>query len=328
MALAGGAIFVTLLLPGLITYHPEFMRVAQVFPFLVLGSAYGLRRILGPWNARTRLLLLSLVAVSYAVDLYNLGDCRVQGGTDHTPSIHDGRRLPEYRRAYDLVRERVRREGTGYLFTDFLSDPIDRTLWFATMPYNALEGAGTPGVAPRWAALVVNAYYVPFLEKRFPGSSEVLLSKDVDPDDGGKALVFLPLSGPVPVPLERWQDAHRVFSMLTARLIHSSYIHASNEGADEILEKNKRSFEKDPFLESLYWERVFQNRVMERKWGEAIGALEEGLRKGCRAAHLFNELGVLRAMAGDKKGARSAFRSAMSAPGNRTEAAENLERLK
>ncbi len=313
-----GLAFLVLLSPGLVTNHAEYFRTAPVFPLLVFGAAYGLRRLLGSWNRRKFLIALLLIAASHALDFYHL--------TNRYVLLQP--KNPQFRLAYDLILERARKEGRGYLFTDFLMNPMNRTLWFATLPFNALEAENASSASSRWAALVVNIHLAPFLEKRFPGATWVELPKEVQTNNGGLALVFLSIKGVVPVPLDRWRAAHETFEDVTAKVVHSELINASDEPLRNILLRDRKLFEGDRFLESVYWSRLMLSWGIDKKYAEALEASANALKYGYPTAAIYNATGITQLMVGNAEGARSSFRRAGAAPGNRTNAAENLERLK
>jgi 4-amino-4-deoxy-L-arabinose transferase-like glycosyltransferase len=326
LAWAGLAAFLLLMVPAWVSTGYEYLRLTQVFPLLIAGASYGLWVLTRRSKGRAFLLAAVVLAASASLDAYHLAGSYRSYWAGSEAEWFRYNLSPTSYRAYGILRAKASIEGAGILYMDFVMDPVDRTLWFATQKFNGMEDPALRGKPCRWAALMVNAHYRPFLAARFPGSRWFWLSEGLGDTDNGQALGILPLPGEPPVPLSRWRAAHEVFAVLNRAVLWKECDEPDRSA--EILEGNRASFSGDPFLESLYWERMFQSLSMSKKPALAMRALESAVQKGYPAAHLFNEIGILRAMAGDRAGARQAFKSALASPENHTLADGNLELLK
>jgi hypothetical protein len=92
----------------------------------------------------------------------------------------------------------------------------------------------------------------------------------------------------------------------------------------------------DPFLASVEGEKLALFHELDSAYGSrdklnnfkaGHDALVAALRRGYQSAKLWNELGSMRELVGDRDGAIVCYRNATLAPFDATQAKENLKRL-
>ena len=93
---------------------------------------------------------------------------------------------------------------------------------------------------------------------------------------------------------------------------------------------------QDPFLASCYWEKIHVQYNLQAAYGDAtlqsiyagsLGAVQQAIRQGYPAAHLYNELGVLLELGQRPTEAREAYLKATQAPLDVTPARQNLLKI-
>ncbi len=95
----------------------------------------------------------------------------------------------------------------------------------------------------------------------------------------------------------------------------------------DYLGQNHSIFEKDPFLESIFWEQAGFCSLAQKDLPAALVCYQMAVRHGYPAAHFYNNIGMALALSGRYGEARAVFVKVLKAPVNRTMALENLQRL-
>jgi hypothetical protein len=183
-------------------------------------------------------------------------------------------------------------------------------------PQMTLEGK-------KWAAVIADMHYQPFLKKRFPDGRWHALGNRYLPA-GGIMMAIIPVTPRHQRDLERWCDANRAFHSVTREIVQSG------SNPVPVLAKLSKVYsfvEGDPFLESVYWHKCLD---LEKKRGDrtaSLRAIHQGLQRGYALPFFFNDEGVLLMQEGRYKEARKAFRRALGSELNLTPARSNLELL-
>ena len=295
-------------LPGTLTHDVEPFRNLPLIPLLALVWALGLGRLLEPLPLGKRApLLLALVLVFAGLDFYHLA-VRYHGIWDQA-AVWKGYAKPMERfRAFQVLDQIQREKGPGLVYSNFTPGLCDQTLSVADHAFNAAENPDLSWKDARWAALLVNAGYKPFLSRRFPGGKAYYLSGGLDASDGGEMLWVLPVTPRDGETFRRWQAANDAYVNFPGRyygILRDNLVQAHP------------AFQTDPFLESCYWEKLadLDFRVSLFKDPEKpIGDLEQGVKKGYGAAHLYYKLAVFHLLLGEKDRARACLLKARSAP--------------
>jgi hypothetical protein len=302
------------------------LRVFAIVPFLGILAVEGwvtLYRVEKPvsrWSAIGLLLLVGLLSS------YQLFECFGQGRQPQSPSFAQESDVMSYQ-AYQLIREKAKKDGPGYLFIDFLHYPLDHTLDIGTFPYNALLNPKWREAHPTWGCLLTNANYIPFLKARWPLAQWTLVDPSIDPWDGPLALGIFPITSEIIPMIEPWKKASLLFHQVSSQSyqLPRSAVHSS---LTELLAQNETLTQGDPYLESAFWETMYFNHCADGKFGEAFYDLQMILQKGYPAAHVYSELGTLYYHHHEPEMAKKMFEKAIQLGGPNTDAENNLSFLK
>jgi hypothetical protein len=307
--------------PGIVTHDLEPFRILPLIPFLTVVCVIGIARLLQGLPPRKSLAyLLTVVAVSAGLDFYHLA-VRYHHLWD-SPRVWTGyAKPPEFHRAYGIL-EKIRKErGPGLIYLDFKPGLCDQTLAVAVHAFNAAENPDLVREEARWAAVLVNVNYKPFLSRRFPEGRAFSLSDGKFRPDGGEMLWVMPVTPRAKGTLDLWQAAAEAFRCFPGR--YTSILR-------ENLEKAYPFYSRDPFLESCYWEKLAD---LDFKLGDfknvqkPIEDLKQGLKKGYPSAHLYQRLGTFFLMENKVQEAREALQKASTAPLDLTQASQILPSL-
>lgn len=302
-------------LPGLLTQDQESFRLFPMLPFLILGCLSGLQVLSQGLSSRGRsLLLLSLALPSLALDGYHLFGAYAKTWRDPADWTSYTRSLGRYR-AYGILEGTRKEQGPGLVFPDFVQGLPDQSLAVATYDYNAILDPRLDPAQARWAAVLANANYQPFLKRRFPHGKAYALSGELATQDGGWMLFLFPTSDLPPGGPALWTGAQRALQSFLDE--HLCFVMGGSNAKDiGALERLRSDFQGDPFLRSAYWEKMADLRIKggPSDWPEAIQDLERAIREGYPAAHLYERSGVLHLLRGEKALARKDFEAAQRCP--------------
>ena len=325
--------FLLLLTPGLATKNFDLFRNTQVLPLLLLVTALGAGRALLSISPRSRVWALGLALP--CVFFLDLGQTLLT----YQPKAPGANRPSSSAsaRAFPLLREEAGREGPGALLFELRPHESDLTLAMATYTFNATVNPQIPGEKVKWLAVIVDADFQPYLERRFTGGKWFDLFDRATPDlqNANLALGVIPVGAENQAALENWRRADGALRNITwaaANLPEDG----DRKGVFKELSRVYPLFKGDPLLESLYWEWVFNFQGWELSYGDrdtavhfpaALQAVRNELRLGYPAAIFYNELGNFLILERDYPGAREAFEKAFRCPLNLTPAAYNLKAL-
>ena len=333
--LAGG--YLLGLMPGLLTQDMETFRLFPLFPLLVVGASFGWATLLASRPARNLILVLALFLPSLSLDAthlfvfyHQIWDRPASWGF-YTKSI--GRY-----RAFRILEGFRNKEGPGLVFPDFVSGLPDQSLSVATYGYNAALNLRIPLSQARWAALLTNVNYRPFLQNRFPEGTAYALSKDFVEPDGGWMLFVFPLDEKRRRIMEDWCRAQRALETFIDQNL--CYIMGQSFKKDlEALAKLGPSFQGDPFLQAAYLEKKAdletKQALMDLENGvvagpalaPAIESLEKAVAEGYPSSHLYEHLGILWLMDKKPEKAKKNFEKALRCPLDLTDSAKYVSTL-
>jgi hypothetical protein len=317
------------LLPGMLSRDSEVFRIfpilGTIIPLTALGTASLAFSFPSKWVV-TWLLILFLPSIG--MDFYHLAGPyhRLWDSPDYwAKSVKS---INSYR-AYLILKEKASTDGPGMVFSDLTPNNLDQTLSLATFPFDLLSDRKRPFQDAKWAALLINVHYQPFLLKRFGIGKTYFLSKDIHFSDGGRMLWVFPLENSNTNVIRRWCEAD---------LSLDEFLKESFQGIDYFwgypstrtqpaLEKVYPFFKNDFFLESCFWEKMADLQFKHRRLADAIESLHHAVEKGYPAAHLYNRLGVLYLIQGKLLEARQAYKKALQAPFDFTDSEQQLKQL-
>jgi hypothetical protein len=161
----------------------------------------------------------------------------------------------------------------------------------------------------KWLAVLTDAHYRPFLQKRFPQGQYWSLDSDLS-NDGTRMLAVLTVDDSNRPVLRRWAQADKAFRGLNWATDHL-YDKGLLETVAVRIREDTPLIQGDPFLESVYWEKVGEFYYYHGgHFPEHLRAMELSVEKGYPAAHLYSKLAGLWKIAGDENKARAALEKA------------------
>lgn len=308
-------LLVYFLLPGLLSRELEPFRIWPAAAAVLPLAARGAFRLLQNLPSPRRTLLLGLLGFfSFGIDAYHL-TVRYERLWD-APSVWQGfKKSLERARAQGYLEALSKTQGPGFLFSNFLPGLSDRTLDLASYPYNILQNPHLKDGQARWAAVITNVHFQPFLAARFPHAHAYALSKGLDHAEGGWMLFVIPLEGGLGKDLAKWRGADAALRPFIDAVI--CYVRGQPfEAFAPLLEKAKDAFQGDPFLESSYDEMMADLWIKAGHVADhrAQDSLRDAVQRGYPAAHLFCRLGVLELSLGEKDRAQRDLEKATKAP--------------
>ncbi len=284
------------LLPGIFSNGVIMYRVIQILPLVLFPLLAGISELLGRVSSSRRWgMAFLLLSVSSLLNAYHWW-----GPYQDWKSIPVGKGdwiSGEYARAYGLLKEVNRQDGPLYLFSEFDLDTFDKTLNLFCFPFDALQNPKLAGSNPRWAALLVNKYYVPFLQKRFPQSRWEVLKKDPLPNNLNLSLGLIPVNSMDPQSLDDWKKADAICRNLNLEIKKKSPP-ITWESFRAELQDSYPAFERDPFLRSIFWEKLGMFDAILSRYADCVQDLETAIHSGYPAAHLSYNLSKARDWAG------------------------------
>jgi hypothetical protein len=212
----------------------------------------------------------------------------------------------------------------------------DLTLDVADDCYNALNNSPLSVDKAQWAALLINANYKPFLDKRFGSAKAYALSKEPVAPDGGWMLWVFPLTSGNRAVVVRWVKADQALKPFIESNL--GQLHGeSYEKTINALTTAGPTFQGDPFLQSVYWEKmgdlILKQAVLDSArpdptlLDQAILSLDQAVSLGYPSANLYNHLGNLWLLRQNEASARKAFQNACRAPIDLTDSSNRLKSL-
>jgi hypothetical protein len=320
------ASFILLMLQGLLTRELEPLRILPLLvpaAALVTLGAVHLLQDLPPLSSVFFALLLFLS--SLALDGFHLFHSyrSLWSETRHWKGY--AKSLERYQ-AFELLKVKAKSEGPGLIFADFTTGLSDQSLAVAAHSFDAVQNPALDFDKAKWAAVLVNANYRPFLSKRFVEGKAYWLSKNSSDPAGGWMLWVTPVTDAHREDFRRWRSAEGALAPFIDQNL--SYVRgkpyeilvATLQGAGE-------AFQGDPFLESCYWEKMADTlfKAGEASLEKSEEALQTAVLRGYPAAHLYRQLGIIRLMRQDGAGAQKAFQSSVNAPLNFTDSSRYLK---
>ena len=325
-----------LILPGFMSRNFDLFRNVQLLPLLLLVSALGLQLVLSSMKAKGFISLI-LLAVLFGLGL----DFQHLWWTYFPKAPEAGSDAPRTNgllKMYKILKEENETLGTGAVFFDLQPNVADQTLAIATYPFNSVRNPKLSLRDAKWAALVVNYNYQPFLAERFPGGKWFKIFNEAEPElesENKRLLGIVRLKPENAGVVTRWVEADKAFRKVVW-LAADTPKNMGRSGVFTGLSEMKGLARGDRLLESLYWEMVFDFHRWENIYGDknrpvhyraSREAVVNALQLGYPTAYFYNEMGGFYAAEGDFKNARKAFLSAVQSKVNLTPARENLKVL-
>jgi hypothetical protein len=288
---------------------------------LIVSCGFGFIRLSSFLEPKQGAILLSLLALTFGgLSFYHLA-VRYHHIWDQESTWRGYAKSIERMRAYNVLEKIQKEKGPGLIFSDFNPGLCDQTLNVADHSFNAAQNPDLSVSQAHWAAVLTNINYKPFLQNHFPGGKSYWLSENLAVSDGGFMLWVMPLTPFTEKAMEAWKRADGAFCCFPGR--YTSILRANLVAAYS-------AFQADPFLEACYWEKLadLDFRLSDFKDPSmAIRDLEQGLKKGYGAAHLYERLAIFHFMRSEIIPEKEALRKAVSAPLDLTQSRKILQSL-
>jgi tetratricopeptide (TPR) repeat protein len=314
-------------MPGLLTRDMEAYRILPILAAVVPLVALGIASLI-TGTSRPLWILAVLVIPSFGLDLYHLtGPCRrVWDSSDYW--VRSVKAIQSYR-AYGTLKEWARTQGPGVLFQDFNPNNSDHTLSLAAYPFDVLSDRHRSFEEARWAAVLVNVHYRPFLDRTLGQGRAFGLSKDLSSPDGGRMLWVVPLTDSNRARFRKWYEADLALDLFRDSILQDIGYFWGKPSAEtfKLLADAYPVFKDDPDLRSFFWEKMADFDFKSGRKEQAIGCLKMALSQGRPAAHLYYRLGVLYLIQGNGEMARACLKKATQLPMDLTRSREVLEQM-
>lgn len=298
------------LLPALIAKGYDSFRILAALPLTVLFCAIGLQAFLTRVGQRKRILVvLAVLGLSMGLDYYHLFNRFTHYWGTPGNAWNFGKEY-ELWKSYELLKRTAADIGPGALLFDLRTHLDDVTPVVAAYSFDATHNPDFSFADAKWVAVLVDANYLPFLSKRFPEGKYYWLCPKAP--YGKWALGVIPVLPANQEALGKWFILNQEMRAVTAQIIDAM------PGAPRtpILEKIYRLREKaegDPFLLSVYWEKIFDNRLLDRDAPGCLEAARKCVTEGYALPQMYNEQGVILVQMGRYQEAKKAFQEAQRA---------------
>ena len=196
----------------------------------------------------------------------------------------------------------------------------------AVYPFDASANPRLTLSKAKWAVILCNANYKYFLSARFPEAKWYWLGPDTYWHNGGLMLAHIPVTETNRPVLSSWMEANQQLHSITSRISFDQNGNRKQEILNQLLGM-EGSFEKDPYLESIYWERVIMASGQNRPPVDWLKWIQNAIEKGYPCPHLLVAEGLLLNASGQFQASRGALQRALRSPFNLTNAGEILERM-
>jgi 4-amino-4-deoxy-L-arabinose transferase-like glycosyltransferase len=326
-----GLLFLSLivcLLPGLLSMDFDIHRIDQIAPLLLLVATVGFQstaQSFGTTKLKCILFILLTLSVSFLMDAFNLE--KFNNINFFNPaSSETSSNEPEIQKAYEIVKNEYTLSGPGFIFTEFSSAVLDQSFLISTFPFNANHNSKLPSPFSKWAAVILNIHYLPFLSNRFPLGHWYHLGPDPAWMYGDLCLFIIPLDAKTWPQIQRWIQAEQLLSQITNSIFNSPIDVPQQPVLNQFLAI--RDFMRtDPFLESCFIDRVLFYRKIDGFSPTHLDLLQEGLKYGYPLPPFLLSEGVFLRNLGKFSEARRAFEKAVDSTLNFTPAESRLKEL-
>jgi hypothetical protein len=207
------------------------------------------------------------------------------------------------------LEETGKEKGPGFIFQDFIPNE-DQSLRLAVYPFNALDNPRCEGDRPQWFAFLSNDQFLPFLKSRFPGSQWYGLSEHLPTAYGGMVLGVIPLNPSNGALLQEWQRADAVLK--ESNRVLQEWTDPDPRGrALDLLMAHQADFQDDPFLRSVFGDKVQMLYAQKGDLLSAVEVLERTVQGGYRVPYLYQWLAQYLKEEKQDEAAEKAYRQAL-----------------
>jgi len=277
--------------PALFSSSIEFYRNLPLMFLITLSSAWGLYVLTRPLKAKWKWSLLLLVLIcAEGMDGYNyfFYYCDIH----KAPPQHQFRSTT-YAHAYQILHDLQKQDGPIYVFSEFNTDYLDKTLNVPCFPFDPNQNKSLFGTNPLWTAVLTNMNYAPYFLETFKNCRFIRLKFPDDPSDKPEhiGLFLIPTASIPEETLKHWKESDKIHRFINFETLKTDPNAYWNSFASE-LALSKPNLFKDPFLIASYWEKLGFFHFMAKNYSIAAQDYQTAIEKGYPARHLYYDLGL------------------------------------
>jgi tetratricopeptide (TPR) repeat protein len=315
--------FALFIFPAAAARGYDTSRILLAIPVVFLLGALGLQVLLVPIAPSRRILAVFLVlGLSVGLDFYHLFNRFHQLWGTPGNAWNFGKEF-ELWKSYEILEEVKKETGPGALLFNLRTHLDDVTPTLAAYSFDAASNPSISFRDSKWIAVLVDANYGPFLSKRFPEGRYYWLCPKAP--YGRWMLGVIPVLPHNKAVLDKWFALDQKMREVTEKIV-VSMPGASREAILDQIFKSRDYALGDPYLASVFWEKIFDNRVIERDAPGCLEAARQCVLEGYPLPEMYNEEGVILTQMGRYTQAREAFEKAVKADSmNLTPAQANLQ---
>lgn len=274
--------------PGLVTDCYDSFRNLLLVPILIVACVCGAQMLLLKVPARGRpSILFAILLASSSLNLAHWAKSYLPFSPDN-PNLNPV--ISEEVRSYSILDQIYRQANPGFILWD-LSTFREHNLRMESYPFNVADNPLLPPSKAHWVALFCNSYYRRYLQPRFPESLWYEVGPDLFWHEGGYSLVVLPLNDSNRLILAGWIEANARMHVITRKTLFDD-TQTNVDNIQKQLIGMESAFEKDPFLESMFCERVLEKSGLghPNQW---LPLIEKPLQKCYSSPLLLRAKGAL-----------------------------------
>jgi hypothetical protein len=296
------------MLPGTLTNSLELHRTTPALPFLILIATLGIRSlVLNASKVRPWFWIMPLLLISFAIT--NINFHGPYNDITRVPSEKQWRNV-KYYNAYQILNRQRKQTGPVYLFSEFSMDYDNKTLNVACYPFDVLQNQKLDRKKANQTVLLVKMDYVRYLLSVFPGMNINILPNDASNGEVLQMGLFLiPADQINKKTLQAWVEADQVCREINLLIKNKNPVEPWSVFVGKFLE-NINTFKTDPFLRTVFWEKIAFFHYLNADYRKASEAYELAIRQGLEVAHLYQNDGLCLKLIGENQKAETAFKKA------------------
>ncbi len=234
------------LAPGFLSKGFDVFRSVHSFPFQVVLAGLGFQRLLESLPRKRSLITALLIFLgSTSLDLVH----------DRLSAARMDPTAVNFSKAYEILQKNYAPLGPGLVLSDLMPRIWNHSLDVATFSYNAVANRRIPPSQARWAAILENEEYVPFLSRRFGQIRWYALGGDDLWKTGRLFLGVMPIQAETEPALASWLNADLYIRGLILEFLKAEPFMPPQSLAAGLISMPLGE-KPDPFLESCRDERI------------------------------------------------------------------------
>lgn len=311
------------LLPGFLSVGFEPLRILSVFPLLLVLAVRGIQALALALPPSRRIPWVALIVLASAgMDVLRFYPPQQWFSPQSNPAqVFKG----EGRQVYGFLQPYFSKQDPGLLFSEMLPETTDPSLDYETYFMNAAWNPDCSPAGVRWAALLTDSHYAPFLGRRFSGSQWVALPSPTSGKAGRRILGILPVTAENRSLFMEWRDFYGPLQEINMKILDLADGDPRSAILADLLALYPR-VPNDPFLQSCFfeklvfnytWEKTFHPEDIWADWANFSAVFHASFARSYQDPALCEKFGRLLAVEGQTAEAKKVFQKALKlSPGN------------